>query len=337
VLGIARDPAMLEYLDNDANRKQRPNENFARELMELFTLGEGHYTEQDVKEAARAFTGWTDDHGTFEFNERRHDTRQKTLLGRTGKFGGEDVIEILLEQEACSLYLAKEMIRYFEGVEPNEARLAEYAAFLMDNEYDISLFLERLFLDPAFYRAEVLGTRIAGPLDYLVGTTRRLGIQPPARALHLGSAALGQRLLDPPNVRGWEGGEAWVTTGTLMMRSNLVGSYLGLVDTREELSDRDRAMGALRRANWGPNLNFSAHLDRAGLRTDAEIAEYLLDSLLAIPPTAETRSVALGFLEDVRRSKELADGELLDAGEDAELWLRRLAHIILSLPEANLN
>ncbi len=337
VVGIAKDPAMLEYLDNDSNRRKRPNENFARELMELFTLGEGNYTEQDVKEAARAFTGWRDKHGKFEFVERLHDRRKKTVLGQTGKFGGEEVIGILLEQEACSRYLAKRMIGYFEGVEPNEGRLEDYARFLMATEYDIAQVLEKLFLDPEFYRDEVVGTRIAGPLDFLVGSTRRLMIEPPARAIRLGSAALGQRLLDPPNVRGWEGGEAWVTTGTLMMRSNLVGSYLGLVDTREELSDRDRAMRALRRANWGPNLNFSALLERADIVRDAEIVEYMLESLFAVPPTAESRAVAMNFLESVRAEAGLGDGELLDAGEDSELWLRRLAHIVLSLPEANLN
>jgi len=337
VVAIARDPAMLEYLDNDSNRRQRPNENFARELMELFTLGEGQYTEDDVKEAARAFTGWTDRRGTFEFNDRRHDKGRKTILGRTGRFGGEEVIEILLEQAACSRYLANGMIRYFEGQEPSATRLGSYANLLMKNDYDISLFLKELFTDPSFYRSEVVGTRIAGPLDFLVGSTRRLNIEPPARALQLGSAALGQRLLDPPNVRGWEGGEAWVTTGTLMMRSNLVGSYLGLVDTKEELSDRDRAMRALRRANWGPNLNFTAHLDRAGIRHDAEVVEFMLETLLAIPPSDESRAVSKNFLESVRAEAALADGELLTAGEDSELWLRRLAHIILSLPEANLN
>ena len=334
---IARDPAMLEYLDNDSNRRQRPNENFARELMELFTLGEGQYTEDDVKEAARAFTGWTDVRGTFEFKDRRHDKGRKTILGWTGKFGGEDVLEILLEQAACSRFLATGMIRYFEGKEPSAARLESYAGLLMKTDYDISNFLKKLFTDPSFYRSEVVGTRIAGPLDFLVGSTRRLNIEPPARAVQLGAAALGQRLLDPPNVRGWEGGEAWVTTGTLMMRSNLVGSYLGLVDTKEELSDRDRAMRALRRANWGPNLNFTAHLDRAEIRHDAEVVEFMLDTLLAIPPSDESRAVSKNFLESVRAEAVLADGELLTAGEDSELWLRRLAHIILSLPEANLN
>ena len=334
---VVRDPAMLEYLDNDSNRRKRPNENLARELMELFTLGEGQYTEKDVKEAARAFTGWTDVRGTFEIKERQHDKRRKTILGQTGKFDGDDVIEILLEQEACSRFLSSGMIHYFEGKQPDEARLENYAAFMIESEYDIALFLKRLFTDPSFYRSEVVGTRIAGPLDFLIGSTRRLNIEPPARALQLGSAALGQRLLDPPNVRGWEGGTAWVTTGTLMMRSNLVGSYLGLVDTKEELSDRDRAMRALRRANWGPNLNFSAHLERAGIHRDAEVVEFMLETLLAITPSPESIAVSKNYLGSVRAGAALADGELLTAGEDSELWLRKLAHIILSLPDANLN
>jgi len=231
--GITRDAAMLEYLDNDSNRKSSPNENFARELLELFTLGEGRYTEEDVKEAARAFTGWTDRKGEFHFDWRRHDFGYKTFLGVTGRLDGDDVVEILLEQDACAEHLAAELIAYFEGLEPAPARVAEYAAGLRASGYDVGALLRRLFLDPAFYRDEVVGARIAGPLDYLVGTARRLGVDPPPRLVVLGAAALGQRLFEPPSVQGWERGPAWITTSTLMLRGNLAGGLLGRVGHRD--------------------------------------------------------------------------------------------------------
>ena len=132
--------------------------------MELFTLGEGHYTEDDVKEAARAFTGWTDAEGRFRFNRRQHDDGEKTVLGVTGRLDGDDVIDILLTQPACARFLATRLLRYFEGVEPDDARIDRYARVLRAGDYDIARFLEHLLEDPDFYRPEVVGGRIAGPI-----------------------------------------------------------------------------------------------------------------------------------------------------------------------------
>jgi uncharacterized protein (DUF1800 family) len=363
--GIARDPAMLEYLDNDSNRRQAPNENFARELMELFALGEGHYTERDVQEAARAFTGWTDLRGSFRVVWRRHDTGEKTILGRTGRFDGEDVVDILLEQDACAEHVAREIVAYLEGVAPDEERVASYAELLRESEYSIAALLERLFLDPAFYRDEVVGTRVASPIDYVVGVARRLDVRPPGRMVAHAAGLIGERLFEPPSVEGWQGGEAWITTSGIMTRSNLAGILLGVVDPRKGALRRrgsDDMEGAMEDAEprmddpvddpmgeldsqqlrlmgrmGGPFLNLSHRVRAAGAATDVEVADALLDGLLAVEPSAEIRAEAVAFLAGEREALGLADGSFLDAGRRAEPTLRRAAHLILSLPDAHLH
>lgn len=361
VAGIARDPAMLEYLDNDANKKGRPNENFARELLELFTLGEGNYTEADVKDVARAFTGWTDRRGDFYVSRAKHDGEEKTVLGVTGDLSGDDVIRIVLEQEACARYLATELIQWFEGVDPTPERVEAYAALLRENDYELAPMLERLFLDPAFYREEVRAARVASPVDFLVGHCRRLGLDGPSEFVTLGSRVLGERLFDPPSVKGWEGGMAWISTSTLMNRGNLAGVLLGVVDVRDILRDREieaemmeegagsmemarmdmgRDLGTLKkleRALSSPNLNLTAKLARAGASSDAEIVDALLDELLAISAPADTRNAMRKLLRDERKELGVKKHQLLEAGQDGEKLLRRLAHLILCLPEAQLH
>jgi uncharacterized protein (DUF1800 family) len=230
---VVRDPAMLEYLDNDANRKQAPNENFAREFLELFTLGEGNYSESDVKEVARAFTGWTDRAGTFRVVRRQQDRGEKTIFGQTGRFDPDGVIELVLQQPSCARHIASRILTHFEGRPPEPLRLAEYAAHFATHEHSIAALLEKLLLDPRFYRAEVVGARIASPLDYLVGSARRLGVRPPPQLIALAAAELGQRLFHPPSVQGWVGGEAWITTSTFMQRANVAGILCGALEASE--------------------------------------------------------------------------------------------------------
>jgi hypothetical protein len=363
--GIARDPAMLEYLDNDVNRKGNPNENFARELMELFTLGEGNYTEEDVKEAARAFTGWTDNGGKFRFKSLRHDDGEKTVLGVTGNLDGDDVIEILLEQDACRRFLAGKLIHYFEGIDPRPARLARYADALGESDYDVAKFLAKLFSDPAFYRGAVVGTRIASPVDYLVGASRRIGVEPPPRLVLLCTGLLGQRLFHPPNVKGWDGGETWITTSSLMQRGNLVGVLLGEV-TIDDFLDYDpleddelaalmeagleavddnprRNLGRLRELKrfsnqtWSARINFTARMKRLEARSDGKITRAMLADLLAIEAPPETRRAMTTLLTRERKAAGLEKNKLLAHPGICEPILRRLAHLILSLPEAQLN
>jgi uncharacterized protein (DUF1800 family) len=381
---MLRDPAMLTYLDNQVNRKGNPNENLARELMELFSLGVGNYTEEDVKEAARALTGrGINRDGEYELHPRQHDDGKKTILGKSGKFDGDDLVAILLKQEACSRWVSKRLIAYFEGVPPTPERVAAYATFLREHDYELQPFLKRLFLDPAFYRDEVVGARVQGPVDFMVGLSRRLGVRVPPIVLGGGAALLGQRLFAPPSVKGWEEGEPWITTATLMQRGNLAGFVLGVVKVDDVMSGSDlemsdatdapmapddgRPMGGddtkppiakakdgkgkgggqqgsqvlkeLRRieaSGWVVALNFSARMAKAGARTDAEIADRMVDDLLAIRAPDDTRARMREFLAHEREDAKIAEGKLLDAGGESERILRRLAHLVLSLPEAQL-
>ena len=379
--GIVRDPAMLGFLDNDDNRKGEPNENLARELMELFTLGEGNYTEEDVKEAARALTGWTDADGRFKVVKRRHDEGSKTVLGRTGRFDGDGLVEILLDQPACGRFLARKLIAWFEGVEPDAERAAFYGDFFAANDYDLTVFLRRLFRDPAFYRDEVLGNRISSPLEQMVGSARRLGMRPPARLILASASVLGQRPLFPPSVKGWDEGEAWITTSSLMTRGNLAGVLLGVVEideileaappaaqrSRSEIAMSDpgqtdpatdeqpsmeasdapaevpkRKLGDLqtlknaRGLRWRPRIFLTDRLDRAGLYTDGAIVRGLADELLAIPLPEETRIYLIDELATRRKAQGVKNGQLLADPQVGEPILRDLAHLILSLPEAQL-
>jgi len=379
--GVSRDPAMLEYLDNDSNVRSHPNENFARELLELFTLGEGNYTEDDVRAAARAFTGWTDHGGEFKFRPKQHDFGRKTFLGVEGRLNGADIIRILLEQELCATRLAGRLLGYFEGEEPRAARLEEYASVLLETDYDIRAFLQKLFVDPRFYRREIVGNRIAGPVEFLVGHARRLGVRPPELLLVGGAAALGESLMEPPNVKGWEGGKSWITTSSLMLRGNLAGFLVGAVELSEVARDwepdegmamdaglpGERAEGApmrgpassrlrdpeglsprvfgsvfegLRgsgRIRWKPRLNFSWRVKNSGAISDEQIVASMCADLLAIEVGADTLEYLRTVLEEQRRRDGVGFRNLLDLEADAERILRGLAHVILSLPEAQLN
>ena len=380
LLAVAQDPAMLEYLDNDVNKKREPNENFARELLELFTLGEGFYEESDIVAAAAAFTGWTDRRGEFVFKRTQHDSSKKTFLGVTGKHGGEEIIEILLEQPRTAAYLATRLLSYFEGAEPDVARVGTYADLLLESNYEMRPFLEALFRDPEFYADDVRGLRIASPVDFLVGTSRRIGCDPPPEIVGLAAQSLGESLFFPPNVKGWPGGRAWITTSTLMQRGNLAGVFLGALSVKEFLDDVDelggysmddgmaggmaggmqdgmdmegagvegpdeggglfeRALKAMDRLGWSPRIHLGARIKHRGARSDAEVVDALCEELLAIQVEPGPRAELVAWLESARASASLPEGGYMDRGsvEDGEAILRRLAHLILSLPEAQLH
>lgn len=379
---VLGDTAMNVYLDNHKNRKGNPNENLARELLELFTLGEGNYTEKDVKEAARALTGWVRrSEDEVLFVARRHDRGAKKILGGKGRFGIDGLVDVLLDQPACAEHLAGRLIEHFEGAPPEPERRNEYARFLEKNDWRIDRFLRRLFLDPRFEDSR--GERISSPIEYLVGTSVRLGIEPPPVVLYLAAGQLGQKLFDPPNVRGWEGGTAWINTSTFQQRGNYAGILLGVLELEDVLApeldmtgyptmegaamedsmmDGDSMTGATMEAEGGagkkakrpslgpelravqrylangywPSINLGVRCERAGARSDEEIVGFLCDELLAVGVSRESRAALLRFLDVEREELAVADGELASAGRSGEHVLRRLAHLILSLPEAQL-
>jgi uncharacterized protein (DUF1800 family) len=222
VVGVAQDPAMLVFLDAGRNVKDAPNENFGREVMELFLMGVGNYSEQDVREAARAFTGWIDDDLSFRFDASKHDERDKTFLGRTGPFGGVDVLDIILAQPVTAVYIATKIYRFFVRDDPSPELQAHLGAMLRDSQYELSPFLRTILLSRDFYSPASMGAQIKGPVELIVSTYRRLGLTalPGIPDLNSASGALGQVLLNPPTVAGWAQGRAWITPATLIGRGN---------------------------------------------------------------------------------------------------------------------
>jgi hypothetical protein len=219
---------MLVYLDAAENVKGAPNENFAREVMELFTMGVGNYSEQDIREAARAFTGWIDDDLASKVDPAKHDDAPKTFLGRTGNFDGVDVLRIILEQKATAEFISAKLYRYFVREDISPAMQAKLGAVLRDNDYEIAPLLRTMFLSRDFYSEPSFGTRIKGPVELVVSTYRKLGAKrlPGIPDLYVVSRELGQVLLNPPTVAGWAQGRAWITPGLLLARGNFARDVL---------------------------------------------------------------------------------------------------------------
>jgi hypothetical protein len=228
LIDVARDPAMLAYLDAAQNVKGAPNENFAREVMELFTIGVGNYSERDIREAARAFTGWIDDDLSFKVDPQKHDDGSKAFLGRTGNFDGVDILRIILEQKVTAEFIAGKLYRYFVREELAPDLQAKLGAILRDNNYEVAPLLRTIFLSKDFYSAPSFGTRIKGPVELVVSTYRKLGVKrlPGIPDLHTVSRELGQILLNPPTVAGWAQGRSWITPGLLLARGNFARDVL---------------------------------------------------------------------------------------------------------------
>jgi uncharacterized protein (DUF1800 family) len=221
----AKDPAMILYLDSASNRKGQPNENFAREVMELFTMGEGQYGEADIREAARAFTGWSIEPETGEYRWRPflHDEGQKTVLGASGNFDGDAVLDILLARPATAEFITRKLWREFVSPLPDEREVRRIAARFRESGYDTRTALRWLLLSPAFWSQEARGSLVKSPADLVVGTVRSFQFQTgDALPFAMVTASLGQNLFAPPNVKGWPGGEAWINSSTLLARKQFL-------------------------------------------------------------------------------------------------------------------
>ncbi len=221
---LARDPAMLVWLDGHANRKRHPNENFAREVMELFALGRGAYTEHDIQEAARAFSGWQLHDGQFWFNASQHDPGTKTIFGHTGKFDGSDVIDLCLTQPACSRFLADRLLRTFVCPSAFGAAGESVAEVLQRNHLNLFETLRTVCTWDLFYEGDVRGSLIKSPVELVLGTLRPFttGVRWPAVRQALND--LGQSVFAPPSVKGWDGGRQWVHAMGWIQRWNFLAA-----------------------------------------------------------------------------------------------------------------
>lgn len=223
---VVKDAAMMVWLDAKANRKDKPNENLARELMELFTLGVGHYSETDVKEVARALTGWTTRDNAFAEVDAYHDEGEKQILGQQGDFDGDDVLDILLGQDSVATRIASRLCEVFFGENVlGDEPIEELAVGLCERDLDVGWAVETILRSQAFYDDDNMGSRVLDPIGFMVGPLRSLEmLDPPPSTLLLAewSAKLGQDLFYPPNVFGWPGGRSWLTTRTMIGRANFI-------------------------------------------------------------------------------------------------------------------
>ena len=229
--GISKDPAMMVWLDLQTNRKGHANENFARELMELFSMGVGNYSEQDVRESARAFTGYSlAYHGkqvnnvynppNFVFNPRQHDDGPKTFLGKTGNFNGDDIIDIIVAQPVTAEYICRRLFSFFAYDNPEPAVLQALTKTYFATNYSIKALVQQIITSSAFYSAKAYRSTIKSPTDFVVGSLRTLGMQTEGNQLPNMMPAMGQELFNPPNVAGWPGGTNWLNSGTWLTRLN---------------------------------------------------------------------------------------------------------------------
>jgi uncharacterized protein (DUF1800 family) len=245
---VSKSPAMLQFLNNQQNKKLHPNENFAREVMELFTMGRGNYTETDVKEAARAFTGWAfNAQGEFIFRKNQHDDGSKTFLGKTGNFDGDDILNMLLENKQTANYISKKLYRYFVNENVNEQNQQWLSNRFYSSSYNIAKLLEDIYTSPWFYDEKNIGTKIKSPIELLAGIRRLLPMQiENEQAQLLFERTLGQVLFYPPNVAGWAGGKSWIDSSSLMLRLRIpqILSANDALDIRPKTDD-DVQMGQM--------------------------------------------------------------------------------------------
>ena len=297
VRAISRDPAMLIYLDSTTNRRIRPNENYAREVMELFCLGVGNYTERDIKELARAFTGWEVLADKFHYNAVQHDTREKSFLGATGNFDGDAAVQVVLDQPAAPRFVARKLVRFFVADEPapSDALVAPVADELRGHDFAIAPAVRKVLGSNLFFSAHAVGRKVRSPVELAVGLLRTLGATTNLNKLAQGCAELGQGLFYPPNVKGWDGGRAWINSSTLLGRANLVRQVL--------------AAGETRYAKSGGSL--AAAADAAGATTPEQTVDWLLEVLTAVPAPARARDELVKLMADPAgpgdRSRRIAE------------------------------
>lgn len=313
---VARDPAMVVYLDGARNRKGVPNENFARELMELFTLGEGRYTETDVKEAARAFTGWGIDRasGEFRFRPAQHDDGVKMVLGYTARLDGDAVIDRLLADPRTAAHVVRKLWREFVSPDPDPERVAAIAADFHRSGHDVKVALRALLLSDAFWAPDRRGVLVKSPVELVIGSLAAFDAEVPDYApFALLVARLGQNLFSPPNVKGWPGGDAWIDATTLLQRKQYLdglfrGQDLGVGALMRAAAD-DRAQRVLKRggpqaaarltrALAGVRIDPDTWIERHRTRPEAWRDLVVLDPVVADPPGDPTVADLRALLQD---------------------------------------
>jgi uncharacterized protein (DUF1800 family) len=316
---ISQDPAMMVWLDTALSKKGMPNENYARELMELFSLGIGHYTETDIREAARAFTGWEIREGRGYLDKSKHDDGEKTVLSRKGNWTGRDIVRICLDQECAPYFLAGKLFRFLisESITPTKELLKPLTEQLRSTDFDAGSLVKRMLRSNLFFSPLAYRTKIKSPVEFALNIVRGLEGRIGASALAQALDELGQSLFYPPSVKGWDGGEAWLNGQTLLLRQNLTLAFTSTEDAR-----------------FGRRADPAELVRRHGKKADGESAELFLQLFLQgdVPP--ESRSKLFNYRADGDRRSIPAYWNQEDA---ADQHLRSLCRLVLTLPEFQLN
>lgn len=335
--GLVHDPAMIRYLDNNRNTTGKPNENLAREIMELFSMGvDQGYSEQDIVEAARALTGYNYDHasGTFRFMYSQHDTTKKTIFGETGPWTGDDLVRLILQQPETSRFVARKLFEYFAHPDPDEPIVEGLAAVLRDRQYALEPMLKNLFLSQEFYSERTMGQQIKSPVELMVGLLRDLDVRPESalwpidaprpkgdgsslsvtdpvtdyESLDVALEQMGMRLLEPPDVKGWRYGRPWISSQSLFVRYNAVASVIDSI------------------AHEG--VDVVSLLEEAGCTTSQEVVEYLARACLMRPLQADKRQQLLDHLGSLPPCSEWDKQR-----QELNSKLRSLLVLMLCMPE----
>jgi hypothetical protein len=327
--GIVHDPAMLRYLDNSSNVRGRPNENLAREILELFSMGEGNYTETDIKEAARALTGYgyERDTWTYRFLARSHDEGDKTIFGQTGNWDGEKLVGLILEQPATARYIAGKLFVFFVHDAPDDQTIDALAQILRDSDYEIAPVLKTLFLSREFYSERAMAAHIKGPAELVIGTVRSLNLKKvDHEALVVAMRNMGQDLFEPPNVKGWDGGRAWLNSNWLLARQNFV---VGLVAGPAGLDGKGRPQKS---GSATSAIELVAFCRENELHSPAKIVAFFSNTLLPMQPSGPERAELLAVLGDLPQPRDWPqhDPEIIAR-------LRRLIALIVSMPQYQLS
>lgn len=318
----SRSAIMLYFLNNKQNVKAKPNENFAREVMELFTLGIGNYKEKDIQEAARAFTGWSfDKDNNFIFRENQHDTGSKTFFGKTGNYDGNDILNILLEQKQTARYVSGKLCRYFVGESAIPAPEAEKLAMqFYDSDYDISALLKSLFSASWFYDASIIGNRIKSPIEVIVGMRRTIPVHydPDTKWVQL-QTLLGQELFMPPNVAGWPGGKAWPRGSALPVRLKLAEALYASAEIQftEDANDENTTKmmaGAKRQKTYSLGkaaVDWTGYISRWKDVPQEQLPQAIAEALLPKLPSAEKLAVIKRFADKDTREEYIKSTTIL--------------------------
>ncbi len=316
---MSKDPAMLVWLDTRGSKKDSPNENYARELMELFTLGVGNYTEKDIRQAARAFTGWELKAGKAHFNPAQHDEGEKTFLRQTGNFQGEDIVRICLEQKSAAKFIVRKLYRFLvsETVPATPELIEPLAQQFRGSDYDFGKLVATMLRSNLFFSPMVYRSSVKSPVEFAIGIVRALEGKIGTTALSLSLQELGQNLFNPPSVKGWDGGQNWLNGQTLLFRQNLA---LSLTSTQDD--------------RFGRRTDPVAVAQKYSKDYDKESVPFLLHLFLQgdVPADAVTR-----LAEYAEKSRKQSVPVYWTAEDATNHRVRAVCHLILTLPEFQLN